>query len=82
LTQQLNQAVTAPAKANDAVVADEFSAFKKAATTSSAGGNTCKAGLLNASPQNQFVCDVHPSQSGQQLLAATVDNAFAESTSD
>jgi lysophospholipase L1-like esterase len=82
LTQQLNQAVTAPVEANDAVVADAFTAFKNAANTPFAGGKTCKAGLLNASPQSEFVCYVHPSQSGQQLLAATVENAYAESTSD
>jgi lysophospholipase L1-like esterase len=38
-----------------------------------AGGHTCAAGLLNASPANQYLCDVHPSQSGQQLLASTVE---------
>ena len=74
LTELLNQAITASAKADHAVVADEFTAFKNAAAT--AGGNTCRAGLLNTSPQDQFKCDVHPSQSGQQLLAVTVENAF------
>jgi lysophospholipase L1-like esterase len=77
LTLLLNQAVTAPARADHAVVADVFDAFKAAASTPFAGGNTCKAGLLNASPQNQFLCDVHPSQSGQQLLAHTVENTYA-----
>lgn len=37
---------------------------------------TCRAGLLNASPQNQFLCDVHPSQSGQQLLSDTVEATY------
>ena len=50
--------------------------FQAAASTSFAGGKPCRAGLLNASPQNQFTCDVHPSQSGQQLLAATVEGAY------
>ncbi len=77
LTQLLNQAVTGSARADHAVVADVFNAFKAAASTPFAGGNTCKAGLLNASPQNQFLCDVHPSQSGQQLLAHTVENTYA-----
>jgi len=80
LTKLLNQAVTASAAANHAVVADVFDAFQSAA--SAAGGKTCNAGLLNASPQNQFVCDVHPSQSGQQLLAQTVENAYAVATED
>jgi phospholipase/lecithinase/hemolysin len=34
------------------------------------------AALLNASPQNQFLCDVHPSQTGQQLLADTVGATY------
>jgi lysophospholipase L1-like esterase len=82
LTRLLNQAVTAPALADHAVVADVFNAFKSAAGTQFAGGNTCKAGLLNASPPNQFLCDVHPSQSGQQLLAHTVENTYAAATQD
>ena len=82
LTQLLNQAITAPAGADHAVVADAFDAFKSAASTPLAGGNTCKAGLLNASPQNQFLCDVHPSQSGQQLLAHTVENTYAAAAGD
>ena len=73
-TQQLDQAVDATAKANGATVADVFDAFKSAAAA--AGGHTCAAGLLNASPANQQSCDVHPSQSGQQLLARTVAAAY------
>jgi len=82
LTQLLNKAITASARADHAVVADAFDAFKSAASTPFAGGNTCKAGLLNASPPNQFLCDVHPSQSGQQLLAHTVENTYAAATRD
>jgi lysophospholipase L1-like esterase len=77
-TVLLNQAVTAPAATFGAVVADVFSAFQVAAASNPfAGGNTCKAGLLNASTANQFVCDVHPSQSGQQLIAQAVESAYA-----
>jgi lysophospholipase L1-like esterase len=79
LTQSLNAAETAPAHADGAVVADAFSAFKTAASTNFAGGHTCKAGLLNALPQNQFTCDVHPSQSGQELLASTVEQVVEAS---
>jgi lysophospholipase L1-like esterase len=82
LTLLLNQAITASAGADHAVVADAFDAFKAAASTPFAGGNTCRAGLLNASPPNQFLCDVHPSQSGQQLLAHTVENTYAAATRD
>jgi lysophospholipase L1-like esterase len=72
----LNQAVTASATAHRAAVADAFTAFQTAASTSFAGGKTCKTGLLNASPQDQSLCDIHPSQSGQQLLAVTVEAAY------
>lgn len=74
LTQQLNQAIGAAARDYKAVLADAFTAFRAAA--SAAGGQTCKAGLLNASPGNQLTCDIHPSQSGQQLLARTVVAAY------
>ena len=77
LTYALNQTLAAAAAANGAVVADAFSAFLAAASTPAAGGNTCKAGLLNASPANPYVCDVHPSQSGQMLLARTVAATYA-----
>jgi lysophospholipase L1-like esterase len=73
----LNRTLAAAAAANRAVVADVFTAFQAAASTPFAGGKTCMAGLLNASAANQFVCDVHPSQSGQLLLAGTVEAAFA-----
>ncbi len=78
LTQLLNQAITSHAHADGAIVADAFSAFQQAAAA--AGGHTCAGGLLNASPQNQFTCDVHPSQSGQQLLAQAVENAYDSAT--
>lgn len=76
LTQLLNQALAAPAAAEGVVVADVFTSFQAAASTAFAGGNTCRAGLLNALPQNQFTCDVHPSQSGQGLIARTVEGAI------
>jgi len=72
LVRALNAAITAHAAADGAVVADAFTAFQNAASTAFAGGNTCRAGLLNASPSNQQTCDVHPTQSGQQLLAKAV----------
>jgi lysophospholipase L1-like esterase len=78
LTQLLNQAITSHAHADGAIVADAFSTFRQAAA--SANGNTCTAGLLNASPQSQFTCDVHPSQSGQQLLAQAVESAYDSAT--
>ena len=78
LTQLLNQAVTSHAHADGAIVADAFSAFKQAAAAGRR--HTCAAGLLNTTPGNQATCDVHPSQSGQQLLARSVAAAYDNST--
>jgi lysophospholipase L1-like esterase len=72
----LNQTLAAAAAAHGAVVADAFTAFRTAAATSLAAGNTCKAGLLNGSPQGASSCDVHPSLTGQRLLARTVESAY------
>jgi len=76
LTALLNGALAAPAAAYGAVVADLFTAFKTATAAPVFGGNTCNAGLLNASVHNQLLCDVHPSQSGHRLIARTIAGAF------
>ena len=67
--------------------AERFTAFKNAAMQGSAAGNTCKAGLLNVAPQapgtfDPSKCDVHPSQSGQKLLAQAVEDAYATAHHD
>jgi lysophospholipase L1-like esterase len=74
----LNQALATVASANGAVVADAFTAFQVAASTPFAGGKPCRAGLLNVNPQDptQTSCDIHPAQSGQQLLAETVEATY------
>jgi lysophospholipase L1-like esterase len=82
ITKELNQAITAHAQQDGAVVADAFSAFETAASTAQAAGKTCNAGLLNTSPISQSTCDVHPSQSGQQLLARTVERADVAADGD
>ncbi len=74
ITAALNQALATAAAPTGAVVADVFTAFQTAA--GAAGGHTCNVGLLNASPQSQFTCDIHPSQSGQMLIARTVAQAY------
>jgi lysophospholipase L1-like esterase len=66
----LNQAVSTAASQNGVRVAEVFTTFQNA--VAAAGGNTCKAGLLKASPSNEFTCDIHPSQTGQQLIARAV----------
>ena len=76
LTEILNQAISAPASAYGAVVADVFTAFRIATSNPLVGGQTCHAGLLNGNPQDQSTCDVHPSQSGQRLIARTVAQSY------
>ncbi len=76
LTALLNGAIATPAHAYGARVADLFTAFENVAANPAFGGKTCNAGLLNASAQNQLLCDVHPSQSGHRLIAATIAHAL------
>ena len=78
VTMALNQAITAPAPAYGAVVADVFSAFEAAVSNPFAAGNTCVAGLLNASnpPTSPPSCDVHPSQSGHKLMAQVIAGVY------
>jgi lysophospholipase L1-like esterase len=71
---ELSQVLSTVASVHRAVVADTLSAFQKAASTSFAGGKTCMTGLLNVNPQNPYLCDIHPSQSGQQLIADVVED--------
>ena len=84
LTAALNAAIAAPAAAYGAVVADVFTAFQQAVVpfTNSLGNNTCQAGLLNvANPiaaAPPFACDIHPTQSGHQLIAETIARAIRE----
>lgn len=82
LTALLNSAVVAPAQAYGAVVADLFTSFMSVASNPAFGGKTCNAGLLNASASNQLLCDVHPSQSGQRLIAETIARAYRRLTDE
>jgi lysophospholipase L1-like esterase len=78
LTALLNQAISAPAAAYGAIVVDVFSAFARATSARAIGGKTRHAGLLNVNPLDTslLTCDVHPAQSGHQLIAETVDSAL------
>ena len=78
ITQLLNQSITASARSFGAIVADVFTAFQNAVSNPASGGKPCNAGLLNVNPQDptQATCDVHPSQSGQLLIAGTVARAI------
>ena len=66
--------VLAAVETNLATILSFFTAFQ--AIAGSAGGHTCNVGLLNASPQDQLACDIHPSQSGQKLIARTVEQTY------
>jgi lysophospholipase L1-like esterase len=66
----LNGALATAANAFGLPVSDSFTAFQNASIP--AGGQTCVAGLLNVDPANNALCDVHPAQSGQRLLARTL----------
>ena len=75
ITAALNDTLAVGAAQGGATVADVCTAFQTA--TVPAGGKTCSAGLLNASPSNQSTCDVHPSQAGQMLIGKVVAKTFA-----
>jgi lysophospholipase L1-like esterase len=66
IVQTLNDAVTAAAVANGAVVADGFEAFRSRALE--AGGSSIAAGLV-------YLDDVHPTAEGHRLLATGVEQA-------
>ena len=78
LVQLLNNTIKQRTLAAGGVVADDFTAFRSAASTPFAAGDSCKAALLNATPDpaRQFTCDSHPSQSGQEVLARAFEDAF------
>ncbi|HTY93228.1 MAG TPA: SGNH/GDSL hydrolase family protein [Steroidobacteraceae bacterium] len=79
ITGALNQVLGRTAAAFGASIADVFSAFRAAVATPALGGKTCNSGLLNVNPELQSACDVHPSQSGQRLIAQTVMAAYFRS---
>jgi lysophospholipase L1-like esterase len=76
LTVGLNAAISAPASAFGAVVADLFTAFEAVAAQSAFGGNTCNTGLLNPDVKTPYLCDIHPAQSGHSLIAQTITEAL------
>ena len=80
LTVLVNQALAASAAASGAMVGDAFTAFQNVANGLSVPfkGKTCFTGLLNGNPSDpsQMTCDVHPSLTGQQLLADAVEATF------
>jgi lysophospholipase L1-like esterase len=69
----LNAALKGPTNRFGGMVADGFGLFQRA--SAAFGGDPCKAGLLVLLPTGS--CDVHPSVSGQLVLAAAVEQAIA-----
>jgi lysophospholipase L1-like esterase len=73
-SQALNTAMQNAAKPFNVEVAKTFALFKKAAAQ--AGGDTCKAQLLTQLKNGTTPCGVHPSVSGQALIAQAVERAI------
>jgi len=76
LSADLNAAITAPATAYGAAIADVFTAFGKVAANPAFAVNTCNTGLLNPDVYNQYVCNIHPAQTGHRLIAKTILEAL------
>jgi lysophospholipase L1-like esterase len=70
----LNQTIDTAAAPFHVVIADGFGEFAAAAAHS--GGNTCNAGLLTQLIGAGTPCGIHPSYSGQALLAQAVEKAI------
>jgi lysophospholipase L1-like esterase len=74
VTKQLNATIAKATQAADGTVTDGFDAFRPLALA--AGGSSCAAGLLiELSPTT---CDVHPSRTGQAVLAAAIQSVLRE----
>jgi lysophospholipase L1-like esterase len=74
----LNAPMIAAATAHGALVASGVEAWR--ATAMAAGGSSCAAGLLIATPPGQTTtCDVHPTPKGRDLLAGAVLQTIAAS---
>ena len=70
----LNQSIDGAARPFHVEVADGFGQFQSGAAHS--GGNTCTAGLLTQLTGAPTPCGIHPSYTGQSLLAQAVANAI------
>ncbi len=70
----LNQSVDAVARPFHVEIADGFGELEAGAAHS--GGNTCTAGLLTQLTGASTPCGIHPSYSGQSLLAQALEKAI------
>jgi lysophospholipase L1-like esterase len=82
----LNLALADAAARGGAIVADTFTPFERAAMAPFAAMSPCRAGLLKANPLSdplkEPTCDVHPSQSGHQLIATAIVRALRKAAHD
>lgn len=72
LVSALDSAVATVAASQNLRVADAFTAFKNAAPPN---GDVCASGLLEPGSSRLGACDLHPTASGQQLIAMAVERA-------
>lgn len=70
-TQLLDSVIAGATTAHGGIVADGFAAFQG---PSGAAGDPCAAGLLIKLPDG--TCNIHPSPTGQRLLAAAIAQAI------
>lgn len=73
LVSEVNRAIAAVASTAHLPVAGDFAAFEDASVRD--GGDACVAGLLQAGVPASSPCDLHPSLTGQRVLAALVERA-------
>jgi lysophospholipase L1-like esterase len=71
-TQFLNSVIAGVTTANGGIVADGFTAFE--GPSLAFGGDPCAAGLLIKLPDG--TCNIHPSPTGQRLLAGAIAQAI------
>lgn len=78
----LNAALADAANRGGVIVADTFAAFSRVVSTSVPPLSSCRAGLLKANPADSITCDVHPSQTGHQLIASAIMKALRKAEHD
>jgi lysophospholipase L1-like esterase len=71
-TEFLNSVIAGVTTANGGIVADGFTAFE--GPSLAFGGDPCAAGLLIKLPDG--TCNIHPSPTGQRLLAGAIAQAI------
>jgi lysophospholipase L1-like esterase len=76
ITKALDDTLAQVAAVGGAIVADAFTPFSNAVSNPLAGSSPCRAGLLLSFGISTVSCDVHPTPTGHQLIAAAVEQAL------